>query len=383
MESHDEERIMYKNEQYANQGNAAYNTRSVTIGTKRNGMAAAFFAMIPGPKMVWQFGELGYDYSRCYLSTNGEGGDCNTKLDPKPVKWDYQQNVDRQALYSVYSNLFKLRNNASYLSTFTTGTITRDLSSAVKWLIVQDNALKVVVIGNFDIYAKTATISFPNVGLWYSYLTGTSISLSSTAYTVTLQPGEYYVYTNKEVILPVNLLSFTASKNSQHTVEVTWSTTSEINNHHYEVERSNNGTSFTALASVQPSASVAQIKQYRYTDAAPLTGVNYYRLKQVDKDGKVHYSSIAKVNFTAQNILWQVYPNPAHTVTSVYAQSNMSKVQVILTDLSGKTLYRSNLIPELNEGQKINVPVKNLSKGIYILKVVSNETNTTQKLVVE
>ncbi|MEP7318573.1 MAG: alpha-amylase family glycosyl hydrolase, partial [Panacibacter sp.] len=278
MESHDEERIMYKNEQYANQGNAAYNTRSVTIGTKRNGMAAAFFAMIPGPKMVWQFGELGYDYSRCYLSTNGEGGDCNTKLNPKPIKWDYQQNADRQALYSVYSNLFKLRNNASYLSTFTTGTITRDLSSAVKWLIVQDNALKVVVIGNFDIYAKTATISFPNVGLWYSYLTGTSISLSSTAYTVTLQPGEYYVYTNKEVILPVNLLSFTASKTSQHTVEVTWSTTSEINNHHYEVERSNNGTSFTALASVQPSASVAQVKQYRYTDAAPLTGVNYYRL---------------------------------------------------------------------------------------------------------
>ena len=61
--------------------------------------------------MLWEFGELGYDYSRCYLSSNGEGGDCNTKLDPKPIKWDYYQVPDRKALYDVYTKLFALKKN--------------------------------------------------------------------------------------------------------------------------------------------------------------------------------------------------------------------------------------------------------------------------------
>ncbi len=82
-------------------------------------MSAALFLMQPGPKMVLEFDELGYDFSRCYLSTNGEGGDCNTKTNPKPIRWGYQSNADRQALYNVYKRLIVLSNYAPYLPAFT------------------------------------------------------------------------------------------------------------------------------------------------------------------------------------------------------------------------------------------------------------------------
>ncbi|HYC29249.1 MAG TPA: alpha-amylase family glycosyl hydrolase, partial [Chitinophagaceae bacterium] len=85
MESHDEERLMYKNERYGNQS-GAYNVKDTITALKRNELATAFYMAIPGPRMIWEFGEVGYDYSRCYLSTNGEGGDCNKKLDPKPIR---------------------------------------------------------------------------------------------------------------------------------------------------------------------------------------------------------------------------------------------------------------------------------------------------------
>ncbi len=381
-ESHDEERLMYKNEKYANLANGAYNTRSVTIGAKRNGMAAAFWSMIPGPKLIWQFGELGYDYSRCYLATNGEGGDCNTKTDPKPIKWDYYQNADRKALYDVYAKLIKLRTTPQYLSTFTTGAIGYNLSGAVKWLTVTDNALKVIVFGNFDVFAQSTTINFPNTGVWYNYFTGVSININSTAYPVTLQPGEYYVYTSSQIVLPVNILNFTATKVDKN-VEVKWSTGNEINNRQYNVERSANGNAFTALTTVQPSASLAQIKQYQFTDKKPLSGNSYYRLKQIDKDGQSHYSAVIKISFNNQGSLWQVYPNPANSTTAVYAQANLSKFQFIITDMQGKTLYRSNAVNAVTANQKIDIPVKNLSKGVYLLKVISGEATATEKLIIQ
>ncbi len=117
-------------------------------------MATAFWSMIAGPKMMWQFGELGYDYSRCYLSTNGEGGDCNTKTNPKPIRWDYYQNPERRALYDVYSKLLKLRTTSNYLSTFTNGSMAYNLAGAIKWLSTSGDSLKVMVYGNFDVVHK-------------------------------------------------------------------------------------------------------------------------------------------------------------------------------------------------------------------------------------
>src|SRR5258705_8025591 len=99
--------------------------------------------------MIYEFGELGYDYSRCYLSTNGEGGDCDKKLDPKPIRWDYLQDADRKHLYDVYSSLIRLRFNPLYNNVFISDQIEYDLTGAFKWLKVVEGISSLVVIGNF------------------------------------------------------------------------------------------------------------------------------------------------------------------------------------------------------------------------------------------
>jgi hypothetical protein len=196
MESHDEERLMYRNLRNGNQA-AGYNTRDTLTALKRMGEAAAFWAMVPGPKMLWQFGELGFPFS-INTCANGTVSD-NCRLDNKVPVWGYYNDPFKRGLFDVYANLLRLRMNPSFISTFTQKEFTMDFSGAVKTLQINNDSLKIVVVGNFDLSAKTAPVNFPIAGTWYSYLTKTSINVTGTSASVTLQPGEYHVYLNKDL----------------------------------------------------------------------------------------------------------------------------------------------------------------------------------------
>ncbi|HWB25204.1 MAG TPA: alpha-amylase family glycosyl hydrolase [Chitinophagaceae bacterium] len=383
MESHDEERLMWKNEQYGN-SNGTYNVKDTATGLKRNAMGAAFWAMLPGPKMIWQFGELGYDYS---INTCSDGVTINNncRLDNKPIKWNYYQDARRRALYNVYAALLKLRAQPAYASTFTTGTVNYNVGSGVslKWVSVTGSTLKVVVMGNIGVTQQTATVTFPNTGKWYSYLTDSSTTLSTTTPNITLQPGEYYVFTNLDLhALPVKWLSFTANRQTDNSILLNWSTSEEINNSHFDVERSVDGLNYTLIGSVPAAKANNSMESYTYTDAHPYNGMNYYRLKQVDKDGSFGYSKTIAVSSNGAHVLWQVYPNPAGSNTALYVNTNLSKVQMILTDASGRVVYKSQL-SAVTTGQRINLPVQNLAKGVYLLKVSSDKLSHTEKIVVQ
>jgi hypothetical protein len=195
-ESHDEERLMYKNVQFGN-SNVSYNVKDVNTALKRNEMATAFWALIPGPKMLWQFGETGYDFSINHCENNTISNDCRTN--PKPIKWDYYSNANRRALYDVYSAMLRLKITPTYSSTFTTSNVTWSLGSGFKWMILNEPGLRVLVMGNFDIQAQTGSVTFPVAGTWYSYLTGTTFTATGSSQSLLLQPGEYYVYTDRNV----------------------------------------------------------------------------------------------------------------------------------------------------------------------------------------
>jgi hypothetical protein len=201
MESHDEERVTYKNIRY---GNAAgnYNIRDTATALQRMELNAAFLFTIPGPKMVWQFGELGYDYSRCYQATNGEDGNCNTKLDPKPIRWDYQAEERRRRVFNTYSQLINLRFHPWYKGVFEgASTIERSLAGAFKWikLTTTNDTSDLMVIGNFDVTPQTGSVTFPTAGTWYDFFGNFIHTASGTAQSFTLQPGEFHVYTNRNV----------------------------------------------------------------------------------------------------------------------------------------------------------------------------------------
>lgn len=196
MESHDEERLMYKNLNYGN-ASGGYSTKDVSTALKRMELCASFFTMIPGPKMIWQFGETGYDYSINYCVNGTVNNNC--RLDPKPIRWDYLQVSDRRRLYNIYSALWKLRAHPAYKNVFLSNRVSQNLSSGFKWLQVTTDSSNLCVVGNFDVTTVTGSVIFPSAGTWYDYLNGTTFTTTGTAQTITLQPGEYHVYLNRNV----------------------------------------------------------------------------------------------------------------------------------------------------------------------------------------
>jgi glycosidase len=201
MESHDEERVTFKNIKYGN-ASGSYNIKDTATALRRMELNAAFLLTIPGPKMIWQFGELGYDYSRCHLANNGEGGDCNTKTDPKPIRWDYKAEERRQRVFTTYSQLINLRFHRNYKGVFEgASTIEQSLNGGFKWikLTTTNDTSDLVVIGNFDVTPQTGTITFPTAGTWYDLFGNFVFNPTGAAQSFTLQPGEFHVYVNRNV----------------------------------------------------------------------------------------------------------------------------------------------------------------------------------------
>jgi len=113
MESHDEERMMYRNTNYGII-DGTYSVKELNTGLQRAGLAAAFFIMVPGPKMLWEFQELGYDFSinQCPDGTISN----NCRVDPKPIHWEYYQNENRKKLHDTYKDLIALKNKYDIFS---------------------------------------------------------------------------------------------------------------------------------------------------------------------------------------------------------------------------------------------------------------------------
>jgi 1,4-alpha-glucan branching enzyme len=194
MESHDEERLMYNDIHLGNNSNSQYKVRDTTISLKRIGMATAFFYTIPGPKMLWQFGELGYDYSINYPCMTS---DC--RLSDKPIRWDYYNQWHRKYLFNTCASLINLKiNNDAFRST----NYSISLTGPLKHINIISPAMNVVVVGNFDVYQGTITPGFSQTGPWYDFFGGDTLNVANLTDQVTLQPGEYHIYTTVKLPKP-------------------------------------------------------------------------------------------------------------------------------------------------------------------------------------
>jgi 1,4-alpha-glucan branching enzyme len=181
-ESHDEERLQFKNAAYGN-SNGSYSVKDLATGLKRDEMGAAFMFSSPGPKMLWQFGERGYDIS---INDGGRLGD-------KAPHWEYMADANRHHLYQIYAQMIKMKiKNPVFAST----NFHYSLAGAVKTIQLLDATNNVEVVGNFDVVPQQANIGFPSTGTWYDNITGTSITVNSMPYVITLAPGEYHLYSN-------------------------------------------------------------------------------------------------------------------------------------------------------------------------------------------
>ena len=188
MESHDEERIMYKNITYGNT-NGTQNAKNPLLALERTEALAVLMLTTPGPKMIWQFGEMGYD-----ISIDFPCRVCN-----KPILWNYFTENSRKRLYDVYKASIELRKSHPV---FTGDDFSYSLSSAVKSLKLNNSNMNAVVIVNVDVNSQDKTLDFQHNGWWYEYFTGDSIEINGNT-DLSFLPGEYRIYTDLKLASPV------------------------------------------------------------------------------------------------------------------------------------------------------------------------------------
>ncbi|SFP97616.1 alpha-amylase family glycosyl hydrolase [Hymenobacter arizonensis] len=186
MESHDEPRLVYEALTAGLSNTSGYNVRNLPTALSRMEMSAAFFLPIPGPKLIWQFGEFGYDID---INLNGRTG-------AKPILWiPYLQDANRRRVRDTYTNLIALRKLPGYNN----AAFTYQLGGQSKSMHLTSPTLNVTIVGNFGVFGDQINPQFQQAGKWYNYLTGDSITVANPNALLTLNAGDYAVYTNTRI----------------------------------------------------------------------------------------------------------------------------------------------------------------------------------------
>lgn len=176
MESHDEERLVYD-------ANEKLKDKELVLARARAG-AALFFAY-PGPKLFWQFGEFGYDMPIDY---NGRTG-------LKPIKWEYLQDPNRQALLEVYCQMIHLRKN---IVAFKEGEFKELSESLVKIININHTSLNIRIIANFKLKSVSVKSNL-EAGIWYDFFGETTLNISEKNQKISLNAGQFYLFTSKKI----------------------------------------------------------------------------------------------------------------------------------------------------------------------------------------
>ena len=176
--------------------------------------------------------------------------------------------------------------------------------------------------------------------------------------------------------LPLTWGEFTATKQG-NTSLLKWQTLQEINTAYFIIERSTDGENFTPLTKVAAAGNSTTTKTYQFTDNLPLNGNDYYRILQVDKDGKSSYSPIRTLAFLLKQVI-TITPNPAREKINVTINGNDKVLKIYLTDAVGKTVATFNM-----QGQYQQISLPNIASGVYYIKILGDGVSHTQKLVIQ
>ncbi len=167
--------------------------------------------------------------------------------------------------------------------------------------------------------------------------------------------GKVFIYGQQSAI-PIKLLSFDA-KEYNGTVMLSWETASENNNDFFEIERSENGKDFAAIGKIDSKGDSRDIVKYSFIDKMPINGTDYYRLKQVDFDGRYEYSNVVNVAISGREL--SIFPNPASDYIIIENVENWDNVTIC--DMKGDKVF----LPRISNTK---VDISNLKKGIYNIK---------------
>ncbi len=169
------------------------------------------------------------------------------------------------------------------------------------------------------------------------------------------------VFRNADIVLPINLGNFSVNK-KENTASIQWSSKEETNALEYQIERSANASAFIAIGTV---ATKGLGSNYHFVDNNPIIGINYYRLKMIDKDGTYSYSELRTVNFKQETTSLSIYPNPILNgkLNIDFGEKVTSKMHYQILNSSGIQIQQGVIV---NRQETIDVP--RLRKGVYVLQ---------------
>lgn len=349
MENHDEERLMANDLQYGNSaGN--YNLKDTTNALHHMKMAAVLFMGIPGPKMLWQFGELGYDYSILY---NGD------RTAPKPPRWDYWQNIARQELYRTYAAMQTLRKTTA----FRLGNFTSDLAGAGKRIWIAHESMNINISVNMGVTAFDMTPGFQHTGLWYNYFTGESINITDVNQSFNYQPGSCYVFTDSPLPVPFKVLNVTVtdslSGNPVSKAQVRW-------NSDLPVLSFTDGNATLTTSTLSGILSIEAEGFQPWTKQLATSAANQQVTARLKRDGNFGVDDLTK-----EKVI--VFPNPAKDHITIDVDE---PAQIDLYSIDGRPISHYQI-----SGTK-NLIIRSLEPGIYLLKIRLKNALISEKITI-
>lgn len=177
--------------------------------------------------------------------------------------------------------------------------------------------------------------------------------------------------------IPVTWSGFTAEK-SGNTALLKWSTAQESNSLKYVVERSNDGIQFSSIGEVNAAGNSSSTSNYAFTDNSPNDGKNYYRIRQVDIDGKASYTDIRSLVFESLLTKISISPNPAKDKILLTIKGKLENTKVLLLNTAGQVLSTHMI-----KNEKTNINLPGLASGVYYLKVINKDEVTVEKLFIQ
>jgi Secretion system C-terminal sorting domain/Leucine Rich repeats (2 copies) len=216
--------------------------------------------------------------------------------------------------------------------------------------------------GNYETTTATNQYQPMEMGQYYCEIRHNILTVASNDNKNLVLQSENYDFS----ILPVALLNFTVHPLSK-TVTINWQTASEKDAGYFNIERSQAGKIFTKIGQVKAIGQSIAVLNYTFTDEKPTNGVNYYRLRQVDKEGKEVVSNTVSATIQSETTL-KTYPNPVSTVL-IIETDNTGDYQII--NLLGQVLMHGKTTNRIN--------VSALPQGTYILKIGEEQTRFVKK----
>ena len=185
VESHDEERTIYRSVNFG-KVEGGYSTKDTATALKRLEALMVATLCVPGPKMLWQFNEIGYPYNI----------DLNGRLGRKPLAWPLLKDQRRMSVYQAVADLCEARKRYACFASLSATLQTGDL---VKTILIKDASCDLLYVGNFDVAARTVNLPFTRKGTWFDYTAKRQYNVYLDQNSVLLQPGEYRLYTTQPV----------------------------------------------------------------------------------------------------------------------------------------------------------------------------------------